>query len=154
VLRLVIAVWVLLGYCGGGGVQGLSAQQPPSHGCHRRQAFARVAAAVTCPSILLLPLSAQARAPGSKDVSEAVAQIQDAAQDLRKLQSEWSLYTVIDPEGRAGSTDGARRILGGIAPQAGDAAIAVAKKTPLYRIDVAFKTVRTAALEASVDTDV
>lgn len=54
---------------------------------------------------------------------------------------------MIDAEGRAGSTDGARRILGGIAPQAGSAAIDAAKNTPLYRIDVAFVTVRKAVLE-------
>lgn len=99
----------------------------------------------------LFPPTASARTPGSSDVKEAVCQIRDAAADLRKLQADWSLYSVIDAEGRAGSTDGARRILGGIAPQAGTAAIAAAQQTPLYRIDVAFVTIRRAAIDAADD---
>jgi len=59
----------------------------------------------------------------------------------------WSQYTRIDGEGRAGATDGARRLLGGIAPQSGTAAIAAATKTPLYRIDVAFVRVRKTVLD-------
>ena len=35
---------------------------------------------------------------------------------------EWSSYAVIDSEGRAGNIDAARRILGGAAPQRGEAA--------------------------------
>jgi len=66
---------------------------------------------------------------------------------LKQLENDWSIYAIIDAEGRAASTDGARRILGGIAPQAGSAAIDTANKTPLYRIDVAFVTVRKAVLE-------
>eukprot|EP00568_Trieres_chinensis_P005055 CAMPEP_0183299190 /NCGR_PEP_ID=MMETSP0160_2-20130417/5991_1 /TAXON_ID=2839 ORGANISM="Odontella Sinensis, Strain Grunow 1884" /NCGR_SAMPLE_ID=MMETSP0160_2 /ASSEMBLY_ACC=CAM_ASM_000250 /LENGTH=184 /DNA_ID=CAMNT_0025461383 /DNA_START=55 /DNA_END=609 /DNA_ORIENTATION=- len=96
---------------------------------------------------IMFPGSSLARAPGSNDISASVRQIRDAADDLRKLEQDWSQYAVIDAEGRAGSTDGARRILGGIAPQAGSAAIDVAKKTPLYRIDVAFVTVRRSFLE-------
>lgn len=151
-IRFMILVWlfILECNCGRSRVLGLSVAINKWPVCNRRQAF-RVATTTTTATILL-PFTANARAPGSKDVSEAVTQIQDAAQDLRKLQSEWNLYTVIDQEGRTGSTDGARRILGGIAPQAGSAAIAVAKKTPLYRIDVAFKTVRNAALEGDETT--
>ena len=90
-----------------------------------------------------------ARVPGSADITEAVQQIRDAAQDLRKLQQDWGIYATIDSEGRAGNnTAGARRILGGIAPQAGQAAIEVAKVTPLYRIDGAFSAIRKAAIDS------
>ena len=65
----------------------------------------------------------------------------------------WADYASIDDEGRGRSTDGARRILGGIAPQAGAAAIDAAKNTPLYRIDVAFVTIRKAVLEGSDKSD-
>jgi len=59
------------------------------------------------------------------------------------------MYAVVDDEGRAGdNTAGARRILGGIAPQAGTAAIEVAKVTPLYRIDGAFTTIRKVSIDA------
>jgi len=112
--------------------------------CRRREAFLGILSTTT---FVAAAPKAFARAPGSKDLVEAVAQIRDAARDLRKLHDDWALYSVIDDEGRAGSTDGARRVLGGIAPQAGTAAIEAAKKTPLYRIDVAFVTVRKAALE-------
>eukprot|EP00527_Entomoneis_sp_CCMP2396_P002624 CAMPEP_0198139942 /NCGR_PEP_ID=MMETSP1443-20131203/3181_1 /TAXON_ID=186043 /ORGANISM="Entomoneis sp., Strain CCMP2396" /LENGTH=240 /DNA_ID=CAMNT_0043802221 /DNA_START=14 /DNA_END=736 /DNA_ORIENTATION=+ len=90
--------------------------------------------------------AAFARAPGSKDLSEALGQIQGAVEDLRKLRDDWDSYATIDAEGRAGSTDAARRILGGIAPQAGTAAIEVAKSRPLYRIDGAFLSIRQAAI--------
>lgn len=91
-----------------------------------------------------------ARAPGSKDVLASIEQIQEAAKDLRRLETNFeSDYAMIDAEGRAQSTDGARRILGGIAPQAGSAAIDAAKNTPLYRIDVAFVTVRKTVLDGS-----
>ena len=73
--------------------------------------------------------AAAARTPGSEDVLEAIIQIKDAAAALRKLRSEWDQYAVIDGEGRAGNIDAARRILGGVAPQRGDAAIEVAKAT-------------------------
>jgi hypothetical protein len=118
---------------------------------NRRRAVRRVVAhsASTIASLLVVPSSSLARAPGSKDISASVEQIQDAAQDLRKLERDWGQYAIIDAEGRAGSTDGARRVLGGIAPQAGSAAIVAAKSTPLYRIDVAFITVRKAVLEDS-----
>jgi hypothetical protein len=96
-----------------------------------------------------MPLTASARAPGSSDVAEAVAQIRDASADLRKLSQNWSEYAVINAEGRAGdNTVGARRILGGVAPQAGSAAIEMAKATPLYRIDGAFNAVRKYAIDA------
>ena len=64
-----------------------------------------------------------ARTPGSEDVDEALAQIKDAAVELRKLQQNWASFAVIDAEGRAGNNvDAARRILGGVAPQRGEAA--------------------------------
>ena len=75
-------------------------------------------------------------------------QIVDASAALKKLRAEWSTYAVIDAEGRAGNIDAARKILGGVAPQRGEAAIAVAKATPLYRIDGAFTAVRRALLDA------
>jgi hypothetical protein len=62
---------------------------------------------------------------------EAVEQIRDASVALRGLQRDWAKYAIIDAEGRAGNIDAARRILGGVAPQSGAAAIEVAKKTPL-----------------------
>uniref|UniRef100_A0A7S1VY35 Imelysin-like domain-containing protein n=1 Tax=Ditylum brightwellii TaxID=49249 RepID=A0A7S1VY35_9STRA len=113
--------------------------------CNRRTALATGGSTVC----ILISRPAFARTPGSKDVTEAIHQIQDAAHDLQKLQKAWSQYATIDAEGRAGSTDGARRILGGIAPQSGVAAIEVAKSTPLYRIDGAFTLIRNEALGAS-----
>ncbi|CAJ1954154.1 unnamed protein product [Cylindrotheca closterium] len=101
----------------------------------------------------LFPDSSSARAPGSNDVGASIQQIQDGALSLKMLLNNWSDYASIDSEGRARSTDGARRILGGIAPQAGAAAIDAAKNTPLYRIDVAFVTVRKAVLEGSNKND-
>jgi len=89
---------------------------------------------------------AAARTPGSSDLRQSIEQIKDARAALQKLRDEWSTYAVIDAEGRAGNIDAARRILGGVAPQRGDAAIEVAKVTPLYRIDGAFAAVRKAAL--------
>lgn len=94
---------------------------------------------------------AWARAPGSRDLSESTAQIQDAAAALKGLQQNFDDYATVDAEGRAGSTDAARRILGGIAPQSGSVAIEVAKATPLYRIDGAFKAVRFAAIDGDDD---
>ena len=93
-----------------------------------------------------------ARAPGSSDVNEAIEQIKDARAALIQLQKDWSQYACIDKEGRACNIDAARKILGGVAPQRGDAAIAVAKQTPLYRIDGAFKAIRTFALNAAEDS--
>ena len=92
-----------------------------------------------------------ARTPGSQDPTEALEQIRDASIALRRLRSEWDTYAVIDAEGRAGNIDAARKVLGGVAPQRGDAAIAVAKATPLYRIDGAFSALRNAALDADDD---
>ena len=89
-----------------------------------------------------------ARTPGSTDVTEAVEQIRDGSDALRGLAKEWATYACIDGEGRACNIDAARKILGGVAPQRGDAAIEVAKSTPLYRIDGAFAAVRTYALNA------
>jgi len=83
----------------------------------------------------------------------SIQQIQDASTSLKTLIANWETYASIDTEGRARSTDGARRILGGIAPQAGEAAIDAAKNTPVYRIDVAFVTVRKAVLEGSDEKD-
>lgn len=93
-----------------------------------------------------------ARTPGSSDVSEAIQQIIDGRAALRRLQQDWSTYACIDKEGRACNIDAARKILGGVAPQRGDAAIEVAKATPLYRIDGAFKALRLYALDAA-DSD-
>lgn len=87
---------------------------------------------VTASVLLGMPArSAKARTPGSSDLQEAVEQIRDAAVALKGLQQDWSKYAIIDAEGRAGNIDAARRILGGVAPQRGAAAIEVAKKTPL-----------------------
>lgn len=94
---------------------------------------------------------AWARVPGSKDVTASVQQIREAAIALRRLNANFDQYAQIDAEGRAGSTDEARRILGGIAPQAGTVAIQVAQSTPLYRIDNALTAVRNAALQADDD---
>eukprot|EP00591_Stephanopyxis_turris_P008967 CAMPEP_0195527738 /NCGR_PEP_ID=MMETSP0794_2-20130614/29640_1 /TAXON_ID=515487 /ORGANISM="Stephanopyxis turris, Strain CCMP 815" /LENGTH=215 /DNA_ID=CAMNT_0040658725 /DNA_START=95 /DNA_END=742 /DNA_ORIENTATION=+ len=96
---------------------------------------------------LTSPSPASARAPGSRDATEAITQMRDAITDLRRLDRDWNDYATIDAEGRAGGTDAARRILGGVAPMSGAAAIESATKTPLYRIDVAFVTIRKAALE-------
>lgn len=118
--------------------------------CDRREALS-VSASLLLATVAMVqtPGVAYARAPGSKDMTEVIAQIQGAANDLKKLKNDWSQYAIIDAEGRAGSTDGARRILGGIAPQAGSAAIEAAKATPLYRIDVAFSAVRKEAIEGN-----
>ena len=99
-------------------------------------------------SLLLFPLLAHARTPGSTNVAESLEQILDAAAALRSLQANWASYAVIDDEGRAGNIDAARKILGGVAPQRGEAAVEVAKVTPLYRVDGAFAAVRNAALAA------
>ena len=99
--------------------------------------------------LLLRPRPVYGRVPGATDVCSALEQITDGAASLRYLLQDdiWSQYTRIDGEGRAGATDGARRLLGGIAPQSGTAAIAAATKTPLYRIDVAFVRVRKTVLD-------
>ncbi len=124
------------------------------------RAASRILSLSLSPSIIsaaltLSPLTASARAPGSKDICASILQIRDASTSLQTLlqPSNWDQYTVVDGEGRAGSTDGARRILGGIAPQGGSRAIDVAKNTPLYRIDVAFVTVRKYVLEGGSDND-
>lgn len=123
-------------------------------GCnHRRQILIEGGTTTTTIAGLIFgltvqPLPALARAPGSKDLQASIQQIVDASKDLKQLEKDWNQYATIDAEGRAGSTDGARRILGGIAPQAGSVAIDVASKTPLYRIDVAFVTIRKAVLES------
>mmetsp|Transcript_15190 Transcript_15190/g.34896 ORF Transcript_15190/g.34896 Transcript_15190/m.34896 type:complete len:226 (-) Transcript_15190:180-857(-) len=104
-------------------------------------------------ALAVLPVGeAIGRTPGSSDVGEAVEQIKQARHALRQLQRDWSTFACIDREGRACNIDTARKILGGVAPQRGDAAIEVAKVTPLYRIDGAFKAVRRYAIDAS-DTD-
>mmetsp|Transcript_3352 Transcript_3352/g.6947 ORF Transcript_3352/g.6947 Transcript_3352/m.6947 type:complete len:250 (-) Transcript_3352:1876-2625(-) len=98
--------------------------------------------------LTMIPVtSAQSRTPGSTDLSEAVQQVQDGAVALRTLYANFDNYSTIDAEGRAGNTNEARRILGGIAPQAGTVAIEVAKQTPLYRIDTALGVIRKAALD-------
>jgi len=95
--------------------------------------------------------SVQARSPGSTDPQEAVQQIVHAAAALRALRRDWAEYAVIDAEGRAGNIDAARKILGGVAPQRGEAAMAVAKATPLYRVDGAFAAIRAACLDSADD---
>jgi hypothetical protein len=116
---------------------------PPPTAFGRRAVLGGAATAA-----LLHAAPAWARTPGSSDVNEAVEQIRDAAVELRRLQRDWATYAVIDAEGRAGNIDAARRILGGVAPQRGEAAIEVARRTPLYRIDGAFNAVREAAIDA------
>ena len=102
--------------------------------------------------VITAPTAAQSRTPGSTDLQEALQQIRDGRAALRDLQRDWKTYACIDDEGRACNIDVARKILGGVAPQRGDAAIEVAKKTPLYRIDGAFTAVRKAALVADEDS--
>ena len=92
--------------------------------------------------------AASARTPGSTDANEAIQQIKEGRMALQSLLENFDTYAQIDPEGRAKSTDDARRILGGIAPQGGSVAIEVAKATPLYRIDGAFAAIRKAILDA------
>ena len=108
----------------------------------------RRAALVGAAGAVLLPRRACARAPGSEDVDEALAQIRDAAVALKSLRRDWASYALIDAEGRAGDVNPARRILGGVAPQRGQEAYDVAIATPLYRCDKAFDAVRKAALNA------
>ena len=103
-------------------------------------------------AVLLPPRRAVARAPGSEDVDEAIAQVKDAATALRVLRKDWEKYAVIDAEGRAGNIDAARRVLGGVTPQRGAALAAAAEATPLYRIDGAFAALRKAALNAADGT--
>ena len=64
------------------------------------------------------------------------------------LQSDCTVHCALTVRLAVNGTDidAARRVLGGVAPQRGDAAIEVAKQTPLYRIDGAFAAVRKAAL--------
>lgn len=97
---------------------------------------------------LVCPTASRARTPGSTDVDEAIAQVKDARAALRELSKDWDTYACINDEGMACNIDAARRVLGGVAPQRGDAAIAVAKQTPLYRIDGAFSSIRKYALDA------
>lgn len=127
----------------------------------RRAFFGKVTAATGgLVTIFVAPCPRQqawARTPGSNDLAEAVQQIRDASEDLRKLQRNWEKYAVIDKEGRSvgDATVLARRILGGVAPLAGTTAIEVAKATPLYRIDGAFNVVRKATIagwDAEVNT--
>ena len=82
----------------------------------------RRAALVGAAGAVLLPRRACARAPGSEDVDEALAQIRDAAVALKSLRRDWASYALIDAEGRAGDVNPARRILGGVAPQRGQEA--------------------------------
>ena len=118
---------------------------------NQRRAFLITVGSITGISVGRSPV--WARAPGSKNVKDAVDQISNAAEDLRRLQRNWNKYAVIDDEGRAvgDATILARRILGGVAPKAGETAIEVAKATPLYRIDGALKAIREAAIYGSSD---
>mmetsp|Transcript_24334 Transcript_24334/g.28671 ORF Transcript_24334/g.28671 Transcript_24334/m.28671 type:complete len:243 (+) Transcript_24334:49-777(+) len=131
----------------------LSVGASPSS-CNRRVAISKlVTAAGASIGALSFIRPASARAPGSGNTTEAVEQIRDAARDLRRLQRDFDQYATLTDEGMAGdNTAGARRILGGIAPQAGTTAIETAKVTPIYRIDGAFSVVRKAAI-ASEDKD-
>jgi len=160
IIIMIMVALVAIGDGGGIGVMGFShhsafdtkIKTKNNDNYDRRQMLVSITQAVTMSLIfpptttMLLPQSVSAREPGSTDLTETVGQIRDASGDLRTLEKNWSEYATINGEGRAGSTDGARRILGGIAPQAGAAAIETAAKTPLYRIDVAFVTVRKAVL--------
>lgn len=121
--------------------------------CDRRSALA--ATGMSLLTLFVTPQGAQARAPGSKDLSEAIQQIRDASRDLQTLERDWDQFAMIDQEGRAvtDATVVARRVLGGVAPLAGASAIAVAKSTPLYRIDGAFSVVKKAYLESDSDSD-
>jgi hypothetical protein len=123
--------------------------------CDRRSALVATGVLMLTTTLLSIPQIAQARAPGSKDLSEAVQQIRDASIDLRKLERDWDQFALIDQEGRAvtDATVVARRVLGGVAPLAGASAIEVAKSTPLYRIDGAFNVIRKACLESESDSD-
>ena len=100
---------------------------------------------------LLLPLPAAARRPGDESIDASVAQIRDAAESLRVLRANWAMYAVIDQEGRAGDVDAARRVLGGVGPQAGEAASRAADATPLYGLEGAFRAVRKAALRDEIE---
>mmetsp|Transcript_10244 Transcript_10244/g.9906 ORF Transcript_10244/g.9906 Transcript_10244/m.9906 type:complete len:229 (-) Transcript_10244:261-947(-) len=125
------------------GAQVVVAPNPPFN---RRVAFLKI---VTAAGTISFVHPASARAPGSGDVTEAIEQIRDAARDLKRLQRDFNQYATLTDEGMAGdNTAGARRILGGIAPQAGITAIETAKLTPLYRIDGAFSVVRKAAIDS------
>jgi hypothetical protein len=132
-------------------VESFSPVTTESEDDNQRRAFLVTAGSITGISIGRSPV--WARTPGSKSVKEAVDQISNAAEDLRRLQSNWDKYAVIDDEGRAvgDATILARRILGGVAPKAGETAIEVAKATPLYRIDGALKAIREAAIYGSSD---
>jgi len=129
-------------------LHGARVKAPPSSSCDRRVALSKiVTAAGTTIGTLSFVHPALARAPGSGDATEAIEQIRDAARDLKRLQRDFDQYATLTDEGMAGdNTAGARRILGGIAPQAGITAIETAKLTPLYRIDGAFSVVRKAAI--------
>lgn len=117
-------------------VVGLASTQSVS----RRAVLGAVAAGAALPHGM--SSMATARVPGSENVGEAVEQIIAGRESLVKLQKEWATYACVDKEGRACNIDAARKILGGVAPQRGEAAIEVAKVTPLYRIDNAFAAVR------------
>ena len=79
-------------------------------------------------ALTAIPAAAVARTPGSEDLGEAITQIKDAKEAVRMMRAEWSFYAVIDKEGRAGNIDAARRVLGGVAPQRGEAAVAGAAR--------------------------
>ena len=66
-------------------------------------------------------------------------------------RANWAMYAVIDQEGRAGDVDAARRVLGGVRPQAGEAASRAADATPLYGLEGAFRAVRKAALRDEIE---
>ncbi len=127
-----------------------------AHGVHSTHLYGRRAAIRMgggSAAALWLPMQhAVARTPGSQDPNEAIEQIVDASIALKALRRDWTSYAVIDAEGRAGNIDAARKVLGGVAPQRGEAAIAVAKATPLYRVDGAFAAIRQAALNADDST--
>jgi hypothetical protein len=125
----------------------------------RRRAFLSIAGFASSTIVVVVGSQQQsqaawARAPGSKDVAEAVEQIRDASEALRQLQHDWDQYALIDKEGRAvtDATVIARRILGGVTPLTGDGAIQMAKATPLYRIDGAFTAIRKASLDDDSDS--
>ena len=129
---------------------------PPPPPAHRHQRHRR---AVLRAPLLLLPIvatatttppAAQARQPGDEGLAVSVAQIRAAAASLKRLRARWAEYALIDAEGRAAgdTVDAARRILGGVRPQGGDAARRAADETPLYGLEVGLRGIARCRLRA------
>jgi len=135
--------------------RGWAKKQQHGHNIEMDRRAALITLTVSTVATTLVTFAQQpafARAPGSNNLNDAVQQIRDAAEALQTLDANFDQYATIDAEGRAGDTNQARRILGGIAPQAGAAAIQVAQTTPLYRIDTALGVIRKASIEDEDDS--